>query len=254
MEEDAILILFDLCGDFEEGQDDRRGLGLGECGLVSGGGPQGMVADVGRTREQQPERIRQESGRRGAITAQVYFHCLDIIFAIAPGAREFLIQHRRSGGVQRRHDKAGVIAGTHDFGLEHHAPWLGPGSRRIGELVIESATGGRRLAMGLSQRHPLVMELPGCLDGGSSLAEQDGIAGEAKDAIRPAVGGDDVDDLGGGTMPIAADEEVGLGPVAPQIGQQPDQEHGIFGSRRARARTQGGCDQRMRRPFKNEER
>ena len=36
MEEDAILILFDLCGDFEEGQDDGRGLGLCECGMVSG--------------------------------------------------------------------------------------------------------------------------------------------------------------------------------------------------------------------------
>ena len=34
MEDDAILILFDLCGDFEEGQDDRRGLGLCECGMV----------------------------------------------------------------------------------------------------------------------------------------------------------------------------------------------------------------------------
>jgi hypothetical protein len=213
-----------------------------------------MVADVGRTRAQQPERIRQDSGHRGAITAPVYFHCLDIIVAIALGAIEFLIPPRRSGGVQRRHDQAGVIAGTHDFGLEHHAPWLGPGSRRLGDLVIEAAPGGRRLAMGLSPCHPLVMELPGCLEGGSSLAEQDGIAGEAKDAIRPAVGGDDVDDLGGGTMTIAADEEVGLGPVAPPIGQQPDQDHGIFGSRRARVRTQMGCAQRMRRPCKNEER
>jgi hypothetical protein len=36
MEEEAILIRFDLCGDFAEGQDDRRGLGLCECGMVSG--------------------------------------------------------------------------------------------------------------------------------------------------------------------------------------------------------------------------
>ena len=41
-----------------------------------------MVEDIGRTREQQPERVRQERGRRGAITAQVYFHRLDIVFAI----------------------------------------------------------------------------------------------------------------------------------------------------------------------------
>lgn len=107
MEEEAILIRFDLGGDFAEGQEDRRGLGLCECGMVSGGGPQGMVEDVGRTRAQQPERIRQDSGRRGAITAPVYCHCLDIIVAIAPDAIEFLIPHRRSGGVQRRHDQAG---------------------------------------------------------------------------------------------------------------------------------------------------
>lgn len=33
MEEDAILVLFDLYGDFEEGQDDRRGLRLRERGM-----------------------------------------------------------------------------------------------------------------------------------------------------------------------------------------------------------------------------
>ena len=36
MEKDAILVLFDLYGNFEEGQDDRRGLGLRECGMVEG--------------------------------------------------------------------------------------------------------------------------------------------------------------------------------------------------------------------------
>jgi hypothetical protein len=34
MEEDAILVLFDLHSDFAEGQDDRRGLRLCECGMV----------------------------------------------------------------------------------------------------------------------------------------------------------------------------------------------------------------------------
>ena len=34
MEEDAILVLFDLYGDLEEGHDNRRGLGLRERGMV----------------------------------------------------------------------------------------------------------------------------------------------------------------------------------------------------------------------------
>ena len=52
---------------------------------------------------------------------------------------------------------------------------------------------------------------------------------EAKDHIRPAGGSEHVDDLGGRTMTSAADQHMGVGPVAPQIRQQPDQEHGLFG-------------------------
>jgi hypothetical protein len=69
--------------------------------------------------------------------------------------------------------------------------------------------------MGLSQRDPLAMETPRLLQSGRGLAQQDGIASEAKNNIRPAVGGDDVDDLRGGTMTIAADQNVGVGPVVP---------------------------------------
>ena len=91
--------------------------------------------------------------------------------------------------------------------------------------------------MGLGERHPLVVETPRLLEGGRGLAEQDGIAREAKDKIRPAVGGDHIDDLRGGKMTIAADQHVGVGPVAPEIRQQPDQDPGMFGPRRAGART-----------------
>ena len=89
---------------------------------------------------------------------------------------------------------------------------------------------------------------------GRGLAEQDGIASEAKDKIGPAVGGDHVDDLRGGKMTVAADQDVGVGPVVTQIGQQPDQDHGIFGPGGAGARAQVGRDQRMGGPFENEER
>ena len=36
MEEDSVLVLFDLGGDFEEGEDDGRGLRLGEGGMLEG--------------------------------------------------------------------------------------------------------------------------------------------------------------------------------------------------------------------------
>ena len=69
--------------------------------------------------------------------------------------------------------------------------------------------------MGPGQGHPLVMEMTRGLDGGSTLAEQDGVASKAKDKIRPAVGGDHVDDLGSSKMTIAADQNMRVGPVAP---------------------------------------
>ena len=92
--------------------------------------------------------------------------------------------------------------------------------------------------MGVSQGDPVVMETARLLEGGRSLTEQDRIAREAKDKIGPAVGGDHVDHLRSRKMTIAADQNMGVGPVAPEIRQQPDQDHGIFGPRRAGARTQ----------------
>ena len=55
-------------------------------------------------------------------------------------------------------------------------------------------------------------------------------------------------------MTIAADQNMRVRPVAPEIRQQPDQNHRIFGPRRAGARTESGHDEGLRRPLKNEER
>src|SRR5215468_2398467 len=92
------------------------------------------------------------------------------------------------------------VPGAHAFRLEHHAPWLCPGACRRAELVIEPAAGRRRLAMSPGQGDPLVMEMTRGLDGGRSVAEQDGVARETKDTIRPAVGSDHVDALGSSKM------------------------------------------------------
>ena len=43
--------------------------------------------------------------------------------------------------------------------------------------------------------------------------------------------GKHLDDFRGGEMTVATDEDMGLGPMAPQRGQEPDQEHRILGAR-----------------------
>jgi len=71
--------------------------------------------------------------------------------------------------------------------------------------------------MDVGERAPLVMEAPRRLDSRSRLAEQDGIAGEAKDKIHCTVGGNHVDDLRRGKMTIATNQDVRVRPVVPQL-------------------------------------
>ncbi len=196
-----------------------------------------MVEHVSRTGEQQPKRIGQEGRRRGAVAAQVHLDRLDRICTLATGTIEVFIDYLGGGRLQRGDDKARMISRAHAFRLEHHAPRACPGACGIAELVLEPGTVRWRLAMGTDHGDPLVMEMTRGLEGGSALAEPDGVPREPKDTIGPAVGGDHVDDLGGGKMSIAADQTMRVGPVAPELGQQPDQNHGIFGPRRADAWT-----------------
>ena len=253
MEEDPILVLLDLCRHFKEGENHRRGLGLGQCGVLSCLRTQGMVQGIGRPGEQQTHSIGQEGGRRGAIAVAVRLDRLAIVFAIPAGAIEVFVEHLGCGRLKRGHHKAWVIARPHDFGLEHHPPWLRPGPRGIDELVIEAAPGRRCLVMGLGERDPLVMEPPRLLDDGSGLAEQDGIASEPKDTIGPASMRDHLDHLWRGNMTLATDKDVRVRPVVTQIRQEPGQDHRIFCPTGTGARAQGGRDQGVRGPCKNED-
>jgi hypothetical protein len=213
-----------------------------------------MMEDIGGTSQEKPHRVGQEAGGRRAVAVEVILHCLDSIFAVAMGALEVFVEHLGCRRRKRGHHKAGVIARLHDCGLEHDPPGLRPGLRGIDELIIEAATGRRCLAMGLGQRDPLVMETPHLLDGGSGLAEQDGIAREAKDNIGPASMRDHLDHLWRGKMAIATDEDVRVRPVAVQIRQEPGQDHRIFCPAGTGARAQGGRDQGVRGLCENKER
>ena len=141
MEENPVLVLFDLGGDFEEGEDDGRGLRLGQGGMLEGMRAQGMMQDIGGTREEEPHRVGQEGGGRGAVTVEITLDRLDIVFAIPTGAIEVFVEHLGRGRRQGGDDKARVIARAHDFRLEHDPPGLRPGPGGIDKLVIETATG-----------------------------------------------------------------------------------------------------------------
>ena len=126
MEEDPILVLFDLRRHFEECQHHRRGLGLGQRGVLSCMRTQGMMEDIRCTSQEEPHTVGQERRRGRAVAVKITFHGFDIIFAIAAGAVKVLVQHLRGRGRQRGHDKTRVIASRHNFGFEHHTPGAGP--------------------------------------------------------------------------------------------------------------------------------
>jgi len=162
------------------------------------------MEDRGRTREEEPHGVGQEGGGRRAVAVEVMLHGLDRVFAWAPGAGEVCVEQLGGGGHQGGDHKAGVIVRLHDFRLEDHPRGACPGPGGLDELVIEAATGRRRLAMGVRQGDSVAMETPRLLERGCGLPE-DGIAGEAKDKICPAVGGDHLQDFQGSKMTIATD-------------------------------------------------
>src|SRR5262245_1620354 len=97
------------------------------------------------------------------------------------------------------------------------------------------------------------MQTTRCLDDGCRLPEEDGIAGEAKDKIRPAPMRDHVDDLRGGEMTIPTDQEMGPWPMVPQIGEQPDEDHRIFRPGGTSAWAEVSRDQCVGGAFENEQ-
>src|SRR5262245_9475031 len=90
---------------------------------------------------------------------------------------------------------------------------------------------------------PLLVEPARLLHDGGRLAEQDGITSQAEDKISPAPMCDHFDDLGSGEMTIPADQDMGLGPVAPQIGQEPDQDHRVLSASWTLPRSEAGGHQ-----------
>ena len=159
MEEDPILVLFDLRRHLEEGENHRGGLGVGERRVLQRVRAEGMVQDIGRTREQQAHGVGEEGRRGRAVTLQITLHRLDIVFTIPAGAIEVFVQHLVWGGRKRGDDKAWIIPYAHDFRLEHHPPGAGPRRRSIAKLLIEPATHREPLTIGLCQSGSLLRQM-----------------------------------------------------------------------------------------------
>ena len=124
----------------------------------------------------------------------------------------------------------------------------------IGELLIDAAARRRRLAIGVRHGGPLLEEAAGLLHDRGSLAEEHGIAREPEHKIHMPSMGNHLDDFWGREMTVAADQDMGRGPMAPEIGQEADQDHRILRARRTLPRSEEGGHQGVRGPFKNKQR
>jgi hypothetical protein len=172
-----------------------------------------MMEDRGRTGQEETQTVGQERRRRRAVAVEITLHGLAIIFTIAAGAGEVLVEHLRRRGGQRGRDKTGVIASGHHCGFEHHAPGAGPRRRRRVELLLETAAGREPLTVGLCQSGPLLMQTVRFLEERFRVTEQDGVPGSTTDTIGPAPVGNHVHALGGRAMAVATDQEMSRGPA-----------------------------------------
>jgi hypothetical protein len=82
MEENPVLILFDLRRHFEEREDQRGGLRGGQWGVRQRVGAEGMVEDRGGARQQESHGVSQEACRRGAVTVEITLDRLDSVFSV----------------------------------------------------------------------------------------------------------------------------------------------------------------------------
>ena len=98
--------------------------------------------------------------------------------------------------------------------------------------------------MGLREGSPLLVQAPRFLQDGFGVAEQDRIAGQAEDEIDPVPMGEHLDHLWGGKMAVPPDQDMGPGPVAPQKGEEPYQDHRVLRAGGPRARAEAGRHQR----------
>jgi hypothetical protein len=91
VEENPVLVLFDLSRHFKEREEHGGRLSSGQGRVGPRVRAEGMVEDRGGARPEEPHGVGQERRRRGAVAVAVALDCLDIVFAIPPRAVEVFI-------------------------------------------------------------------------------------------------------------------------------------------------------------------
>jgi hypothetical protein len=228
MESHAVLILLDLCCDFAQRQPHRRGLRLGHCGMGQRVETPGMVEDIRRTGQEQAHGGGQTGGGGGESTAQVMCEGLQGVFAVASRAVQVFIQQLGCGRFERGHDTARMVILAHHFGLEYHPPGLLPGGCAVAQRILDAPAARRGRALGLGDCEPVGVQLVGLSQRRSCVALEHAVCREAKDAIGQRVLGNQVPQLGRGAVTLAAHQEVRVGPVLAQMGQEAGDNHGVF--------------------------
>ena len=91
MQENPVLVLFDLGRDFEQRADDGAGLSRGESRVGQRVRPERMVEDIGTTRQEEPHGVGEKGRRGGAVAVEVTLDRLNIVLTIPTGAVEVFI-------------------------------------------------------------------------------------------------------------------------------------------------------------------
>ena len=91
MQENPVLVLFDLGRDFEQREDQGGGLGGGQGRMGQCVRAQSMVEDIGPTRQEEPHGVGEKGRRGGAVAVEVTLDRLNIVFTIPTGAVEVFI-------------------------------------------------------------------------------------------------------------------------------------------------------------------
>lgn len=171
MQENAVLVLFDLGRDFEQREDDGAGLSRGESRVGQRVRPERMVEDRGTTRQEEPHGVGEKGRRRGAVAVEVALDRLNIVFTMPTGAVELFIHLLGRRRLSRGHHKARIVSGRHDFRLDNHPPRLAPRRGGGGALLIETAAGGQLLAIGVRHGRLLPEQGAGLRHDRGGLAE-----------------------------------------------------------------------------------
>ncbi len=89
---DAIFILDHPHGEFEQFQDDRGRLGLGQFGVPQDFRSQGVVQYISAAGEEQAQVVGQEAMSGGTVGGEIVLEPLDPIFILSASAVEITVQ------------------------------------------------------------------------------------------------------------------------------------------------------------------